>query len=373
MITRPAWAEIDLAAVASNIEQLRKVTVPKARMMAVVKANAYGHGAVAVSKTVLAHGAEYLGVAILDEGRELRAEGISAPILLLGFTPYEQASRAIELDLIQTVYNFEGAEAISRAAVKTGKRGKIHVKVDTGMGRLGFPSEIRTPQEILHIAGLPAIEIEGIFTHFAVADIRDKAFTHGQYERFMEIDGRLRKLGLQIPIRHAANSAALIDLPETQLDMVRAGVSLYGLYPSDEVLKEKIVLKPALTLKARVAYIKNVPAGTSISYGRTHITDRETTVATIPVGYADGYTRLLSNKSEVIIHGRRVPVIGTICMDQFMVDVTSISGVVIGDEVTLIGRQGEEQITADELAGLVGTINYEIVCMISDRIPRIYV
>lgn len=371
--TRPAWAEIDLAAITSNIRELRKVTAEKARVMAVVKANAYGHGALPVSRTVLAAGAEYLGVAILDEGRQLREAGINAPVLMLGFTPCEQAAQAIELDLTQTVYTFEGAEAISRAAAQIGRTAKIHIKVDTGMGRLGLLSNIRTPREILRIASLPGLSLEGIFTHFAVADVRDKSYTWEQYNKFMELKGQLNKLGLQIPFWHAANSAAVIDLPEMHLDMVRAGVSIYGLYPSEEVLRHRIVLKPALSLKAKVAHVKTVPAGVSISYGRTHITKAETTIATIPVGYADGYSRLLSNKASVIIHGKRAPVIGNICMDQFMVDVTSVPEVKTGDEVTLIGRQGQEEVTVDELARLMGTINYEIVCMISDRIPRIYV
>ncbi len=371
--TRPAWAEIDLSAIAHNMQELRRVTEPQARVMAVVKANAYGHGAVPVSKTVLAHGADYLGVAILDEGRELRQAGIEAPILILGFTPPEQAGEAIKLDLAQTVYTYEGAEAISRAAVSLGKTAKVHVKIDTGMGRLGFGTGPGVPGEIIKIARLPGINVEGMFTHFAVADARDKTYTYEQYEKFMDLDAKLKQLGLHIPVKHAANSAAVIDLPDLHLDMVRPGISIYGLYPSEEVLTDKIDLKPALSLKAKVAHVKKVKAETSISYGRTFITSRETMVATIPVGYADGYTRLLSNKAHVIISGQRVPVIGRVCMDQFMVDVSAVAGVKIGDEVILIGQQGDQKVTADELAVLIGTINYEIVCMISDRIPRIYI
>ena len=373
MTTRPAWAEIDLAAVAHNMRELRRAAKPQARMMAVVKANAYGHGAVPVSRTVLANGADYLGVAILDEARELREAGIEAPILILGFNPIEQAAEAIKLNLAQTVYTVEGAEAISQAAQKIGKKARIHIKIDTGMGRLGFSTADDPTQEIIKIARLPGIEIEGLFTHFAVADSTDKKYTYEQYEKFLGLDSQLKKFGLQIPLKHAANSAAVIDLPDLHMEMVRPGVSIYGLYPSGEVLKSRVDLKPALSLKARVAYVKRVQSNTGISYGRTYVTNRETTVATVPVGYADGYTRLLSNKASVIIHGQRVPVIGRICMDQFMIDVDSVPGVKIGDEVILIGRQGNEEITADELANIIGTINYEIVCMISERVPRIYV
>ncbi|MHB9094041.1 MAG: alanine racemase [Eubacteriales bacterium] len=370
---RPVWAEVDLSAIAHNMKELRRVTKPGAKVMAVVKANAYGHGAVSVSNTVLANGADYLGVAILGEGRQLREAGIMAPILILGFTPAEQAVDVVDLDLTQTVYDFAGAEALSRSAVKAQKRVRIHIKVDTGLGRLGFLTDISTSQEILRMAGLPNLEIEGIFTHFSVAGSRDKEYTYGQYTKFREILSQLKGLGLDIPIKHAANSAAAIDLPDVHLDMVRVGITIYGLYPSDEVFKEKVDLKPALSLKALAAQVKTVQTDTSISYGRTYITNRETRVATIPIGYADGYTRLLSNKAAAVIRGQRVPQIGTVCMDQIMLDVSSVPDVKVGDEVVLIGEQGGQKVTADELAGLIGTINYEIVCMLGDRIPRVYV
>lgn len=371
--SRPAWAEIDCAVIADNMKELRRVTVPTARIMAVVKANGYGHGAVPISKAVLDNGADYLAVAIFNEAQELREAGITAPILILGYTPDEQVKQVVELDIAQTIYSFVGAEAVSEAAVRLGKKAKIHIKIDTGLGRLGFMTDIVSVQDIIKIAQLPGIEIEGMFTHFSVADDRDKEYTKLQYHRFLEFDSKIKKSGLHIPIKHAANSATLIDLPEVQMDMVRVGITLYGLYPSDEVLKEKLVLKPALQFKAQVAQVKTVPAGSSISYGRRYITDRETVIAIIPVGYADGYSRLLTNKSHVIIHGQKVPVVGTVCMDQFMIDVTTVPSVNTGDEVVLIGRQGDQQITAEDLAGLIGTINYEIVCMISNRVPRIYI
>lgn len=371
-LTRPAWAEIDLSAIAHNMAELRRVTKSSAKMMAIVKANGYGHGAVPVSQVALKNGAEYLGVAILNEAIELRNAGITAPILILGFTPREHAAEAVKADVTQTVYNFKGALAIGEAALKLGKVAKVHIKVDTGMGRLGLAANNNSIDEILNIAKLPGIELEGMFTHFAVSDIRDKNYTNEQFEKFMELDSQLRLRGLQIPIRHTANSAAIIDLPYAHLDMVRAGVSLYGLYPSDEVEKEKVELKPALGFKARIANVKVVPSGISISYGRTYVTDRETVVATVPVGYADGYTRLYSNKTSVLIKGRRVPVIGRVCMDQFMIDVTGVPEVEIDNEVVLIGQQGDQNVSADELAGLIGTINYEVVCMVSPRVPRLY-
>lgn len=370
---RPAWAEIDLAAIAHNISELRRVMKPDARIMAVVKANAYGHGAVPVSKVVLANGADYLGVAILQEARELREAGIDAPILILGYTPDEQVQEVVELEITQTVYSYAAAEAISRAAQKAGKTVKVHIKADTGMGRIGFISEIGTPEEIVRIAGLPGIEVEGMFTHFSVADSRDKEYTSLQFDRFRHLDSQLAALGLDIPVKHAANTAAVIDLPEMHLNMVRVGIGIYGLYPSNEVLKDKVDLKPALSLKTRIAQVKTVGPGASISYGRTYITDRETRIATIPLGYADGYTRLFSNRVSAILHGRRVPQIGNVCMDQFMIDVTDVPEAETGDQVILIGRQGTEEITVDELGDIIGTINYEIVCMLSERIPRLYI
>lgn len=372
-ISRPAWAEINLNAVAHNLNELRRVTGSGAKVMAVVKANAYGHGAVEVSKTALDNGADYLGVALLNEAQELRAAGIKAPILILGYTHPEQVPDAVMEDITLTVYNIEGAKAISDAAVALGKKGKIHVKVDTGMGRLGFLTDIDAAGEIMKIAALPGVELEGMFTHFAVSDIKDKEYSKKQFEKFTEIDFQLKKMGLHIPIKHSANSAAIIDLPDFHADMVRAGVSLYGLYPSEEVFKDKVNLIPAMTFKARIANVKAVPAGISISYGRTYTTKTDTKVATIPVGYADGYTRLFSNRSHILVKGVRVPVIGRVCMDQFMVDVSNIPDVSIGDEVVLMGRQGDQAVTADELAEMIGTINYEIVCMVSARVPRVYI
>lgn len=372
-ISRPAWAEVDLGAIVHNMRELRRIADPRAKVMAVVKADAYGHGVIPVSTTVLENGADCLAVAIFNEAKEIRAAGIKVPLLILGFTPKELSDELVNLDLTQTIFNLEGAEALSHAAVKAGKKAKIHIKLETGMGRLGFASDSASHQDILQIARLPGIEIEGIFTHFAVADEKDKTYTQGQFEAFLAYCSLLSQQGIEIPIKHVSNSAALIDLPDMHLDMVRAGISTYGLYPSQEVHKEKVRLTPAMSLKAKIAHVKTLPKGSSVSYGRRFTTQEETKIATIPVGYADGYKRALSNKAHVLVGGIRVPVIGSVCMDQFMVDVTAVPGVKAGDEAVLMGTQGSESVTADELAGLLGTINYEIVTSISPRMPRVYI
>lgn len=368
----PVWAEVDLGAIAHNIKEIRRVTSPSAKVMAVVKGNGYGHGAVEVSRTALENGAEWLGVARVAEGAALREAGIDAPILVLGYIPPEQSGEAVRLRLAQTVYSREMALALSEAASREGKKAKVHFKVDTGMGRIGWVAGRRAVQEILELARLPCLEVEGIFTHFAAADDPDKRYTAEQLDKFLYLVEELRKNGLEIPIKHAANSPALMEMPETHLDMVRAGVIIYGLYPSDKMDRSSVKLRPAMSLKAKVAYVKEVPAGFKISYGCTYTTSKPTVIATLSLGYADGYTRLLSSKGEVLLNGRRAPVVGRVCMDQTMVDVGHIPGVKMGDEAVLIGRQGDEEISADEIAAKLGTINYEIVCMINSRVPRVY-
>ncbi len=372
MNLRPAWVEVDLSAVAHNFRAIRRITAPEAGIMAVVKANAYGHGALEVSRTVLGEGADGLAVAILNEARQLRDAGINAPILIFGYTPPEQLRQVVELAVSQTVFTWEAAKLLNEAAGSLNKTAKIHIKVDTGMARIGFAPDDASVDIIMRISKLPHLEIEGIWTHFAVADSREKDFTRMQYAFFNAFIEKLGQKGVRIPLKHICNSAGLIDLPEYHLDMVRPGICLYGLYPSDEVDKSKLHLKPAMSMKARVAFVKPVSAGTTVSYGRTFTVPRDTVVATIPLGYADGYTRAYSNKAQVLIRGKRAPVIGRVCMDQFMVDAGHIAGVAAGDEVVLMGRQGNEEITVDELAGLLGTINYEITCMVGARMPRIY-
>lgn len=369
---RPAWAEIDLDALRHNVREIRRIVKPGTGLMAVVKANAYGHGVVPVCRAALDSGVSWLGVALLQEALQLRRSGITAPIVVLGYTPDEDAAEVVANDISQTVFTVENALVLAAAARKIGRKARVHIKIDTGMSRLGFPVSQETLQAILRLAGIPELAVEGIYTHFATSDEADKSFVKEQFARFRWILGKLEEMGLAIPWKHCANSGAVIDLPETHLDLVRPGIILYGHYPSDQVRHDTVDLKPVMSLKARVAFVKEVPANTSISYGRIYYTSRTSRIATIPLGYADGYLRLLSNRGEVLVHGRRAPVVGRVCMDQMMVDVTDIPGVVQGDEVVLMGRQGSEEITAEELAKRLGTVNYELLCMISERVPRVY-
>lgn len=339
--------------------------------MAVVKANAYGHGALETAKVVLSNGARSLAVARVEEAKELRKAGIDAPILLLGYTPGTQFDEVLDLNLIQTVYSLEMAEALNSVAERQGKLTKIHIKVDTGMGRLGLRPGKAALNDILKAAKLPHLIPEGIFTHFASADSKDKTYALLQLELFISFLEELCKDGLEFPIRHCANSAALLDLPQTYLNMVRPGIIIYGLYPSDEI-RNSLNLKPAMSFKTRVAQLKKVPAGYKISYGSTYQTPQPTDIAVISAGYADGYSRLLSSRGNVLVNGQRARVVGRVCMDQCMVDVGHINVVYPGDEVVLFGSCGAETITVEEIAKLTGTISYEIVCMVNSRVPRFY-
>jgi len=378
----PIRAEIDLGAIAHNIREVRRITGPKTRVMAVVKANAYGHGALHVARVALENGADYLGVARAHEGIELRKAGIDAPILVFGFSLPESARKLIEYELTQTVYCPEMARSFADAALATGKILRVHLKIDTGMGRLGLPLVTSgladgylgedALRQAIAIAGLKSLEIEGVYTHFASADHADKKSAWHQIDMFMDFLEVLRKNGLEIPIRHAANSAAIIDMKETHLDLVRPGIMLYGLYPSPEVDKTRVALKPAMQVKARVAHVKNVPGGFKVSYGATYETDRLTKIATVTAGYADGYSRLLSSCGYMLVHGCRAPVVGRVTMDQTMLDIGHIGHVSPGDEVVLFGTQGESTISSDEIASITGTINYEVVSTIMPRVPRVY-
>ncbi|MDD4168757.1 MAG: alanine racemase [Desulfotomaculaceae bacterium] len=368
----PVWAEIDLGAIAHNVQEIRRVTTPAAKVLAVVKANGYGHGAVEVSRVALANGTEWLGVARVSEGVALREAGINAPVLVLGYSPPEQSQEVIRYRLSQTVYTFDMALALAEAAGREGTRAKVHVKVDTGMGRIGWLAGPDVASEILNLARIPHLEIEGVFTHFAAADITEPGYTISQLERFLEITTALRRAGLEVQFKHTANSPALLKMPETHLDLVRAGIIVYGLYPSDDFEQSIVNLVPAMSLKAKVAYVKKVPSSFSVSYGCTYKTAGPSVIATLSVGYADGYSRRLSSKGEVLLHGRRAPVIGRVCMDQIMADVGHIPEVKMGDEAVLIGSQGSEEITADEIAFKIDTINYEVICMVSHRVPRVY-
>ena len=371
-LTRPTWAEVDLGAIAHNLRELRKRLTGRAYLMPVIKANAYGHGMLEVARTCVEEGAEFLGVALLEEALMIKEAGIEKPkVLVLGATSEEGAEEAVRHGVRLTCFDRRLAEAVSDAACRLQQLGYLHIKVDTGMGRLGFYPDERNLAEIEYISKLPGVVLEGIFTHFALADARDKSYTEWQFERFRCFCSKLEEKGIRPPLRHAANSAALIDLPETHLDLVRPGISVYGLWPSDEIVNRDLDLIPALRLLTRIVMLKELPPGHSVSYGCTYTTTRTTKVATVPIGYADGYTRLFSGKVEAVVRGKRVPGIGRICMDQCMFDVSEVEGVQQGDEVILFGRP-EDGVTADELASIIGTINYEIVCMIGPRIPRIY-
>ncbi len=369
-----AWAEISLDNIAHNIREIRRITGKSAEIMGVVKADAYGHGVMEVAKTLLENGASRFAVSMLDEAIQLRRAGIEVPILILGYTDPRRANEIIQNDVTQSVFSHDLAQALSDEAVRQGKKVKIHIKIDTGMSRIGFLPGYNAVKNVVEISRLPNIIIEGLFTHFATADEKNREYTNTQFERFMSICCELQRIGIHIPVKHCANSAAIIEYPEMHLDMVRPGIILYGMYPSDDVNKAKIDLKPAMTLKANVIMVKEVEKNTSISYGRIFTTGRTSKIATIPIGYADGFNRMLSNKGKVLINGEFAPVVGRVCMDQCMVDITDIgSSVEVGDEVVLIGAQGQNNITAEDVAQTIGMINYELVCIVGKRIPRAFV
>lgn len=368
-----AWAEINLDNLAHNVREIRRITDKKAEIMGVVKADAYGHGTAGIMQTLMDNGVTSFAVAILDEAVQLRKTGIEAPILVLNHTDPARSGEIVSLGITQTVFSHELAEALSAAALKLGCKAKIHIKIDTGMTRIGFMPDENAIKSIMEISRLPGIEIEGIFTHFASADEADKSYTYMQFEKFMDVCRRLSREGIDIPVKHVANSAAIIQFPEMHLDMVRPGIILYGMYPSDEVDKSKTDLKPAMALKSQVVLVKTVKAGTCISYGRRFTTKKKSRIATVSIGYADGYTRLLSNRGKVLINGEEAPVVGRICMDQCMVDVTDIDADIrVGDEVVLFGRQGQMEIKAEDIAETIGTICYEVVCAVGRRVPRVY-
>ncbi|MFZ5989913.1 MAG: alanine racemase [Bacillota bacterium] len=368
-----AWAEVSLDNIAHNVREIRRITDKRTEIMGVVKADAYGHGVMEVTKTLLENGVSRLAVSMLDEAIQLRQNGIDVPILILSYTDPRRAEEIIQNDVTQTVFSHDLAEALSEAAVKLNKSVKIHIKIDTGMTRVGFMPGYSAVKNVVRISKLPKVIIEGLFTHFASADERDKSYTHMQFERFMSIVNELNRIGVYIPVKHVCNSAGIIEFPEMHLNMVRPGIALYGLYPSDEVDKARIELRPAMTLKANIILVKDVEKDTCISYGRIFKTKRDSRIATLPIGYADGYTRLLTGKGNVLVNGQLVPIVGKICMDQCMIDITGVNGDVdVGDEVVLFGRQNGSEIKIEDIAQNIGTINYEVVCIIGKRIPRVY-
>lgn len=366
-------AEVDLTAIRYNYKQIRNHIPMHTETMAIVKADGYGHGAKEVAKCLQSEGVNRFAVAIVAEGEELRKNGIVSPILVLGYTPRADIRALIDNNLTQTVFSYEMAKTISDEASILGKTVNIHLKVDTGMGRIGFLSSPKSIEEIIMISKLPNINLEGIFTHFSTADESDTNFTKSQWSIFEGFLKELSAVGLEIPIIHAANSAAIMCHEYTHLNVVRPGIILYGYYPSDYLKGKVLDLKPAMTLKTQVVHVKELMEGQYVGYGRKFCTHKKTKIATIPVGYADGYSRSLGNKGCVLIKGQRAPIVGNICMDQFMVDITNIEGVKVEDEVVLFGSQDGINIDVEEIADILGTINYEIVCMIGKRVPRIYI
>ena len=364
------YASVNLDNIYANMKELKDNTAPGTQMVAVVKTDGYGHGAVPVSKTIDDLVAAY-AVATIDEGLNLRRHNITKPIYILGFIYEHRIKDAIINDIRMSVFDLEMAKAISKMAVELDKKAYVHIKVDTGMSRIGFAVNSVSIEDICSISKLENVEIEGIFTHFTASDSSDKEKALKQLSDFNEFTDKLDENGVDIKIKHCSNSAGIIDMPVANMNEVRAGIALYGMYPSDEVNKRAVMLRPALELKSHVVFVKTLPAGVGISYGSTYVTEKETEVATIPLGYGDGYPRNLSNKGYVLIKGKKCQILGRVCMDQFMVDVTGMD-VCKGDEVTLIGKDGEETITVEEMAELASTFNYEFVCNLGKRIPRVY-
>jgi len=375
-------AEIDLSAIAHNTREFARIVGPNVKIMPAVKADGYGHGAIDVSKTALENGASALGVARVEEGVALRQAGIDAPILVFGYVSPINTMDLIDYDLTATVSNLDVALAISDQAIEVGKKVKVHLKVDTGMGRIGVLTGVGHPgchgdyrhtvDDVLIMAGMKGIELEGIYTHFASADSDDKTYSLRQLNLFMDFIDDLGRKGLDIPVKHAANSAAAIELPQSHLDMIRPGISFYGLKPSDDVDMSLVDLKPAMQLKSRIISLKTVPSGFHVSYSSTHTTDRKTTIAVVPIGYADGFSRHFSSNGHMLVHGTRAPIVGRVCMDLTMLDVGHIPGISLEEEVVVFGTQNGETLSVDELAGRISTINYEIIANLSHRVKRVY-
>lgn len=368
------YAKIDLDAIAYNMEQMKQNIRPETKVMAVIKADGYGHGAVQIAEMMERWNYIWgFAVATLDEAVVLRTEGIQKPILVLGCVFPDQYMEMLKHEIRMNIYTEEMAESISRMAAREGKTAYMHIKLDTGMSRLGFGINEQSAETIKRISKMPNVNMEGIFTHFTKADEKDKSFTKKQIQEFVWMTERLKEKNVRFTYEHCSNSAGIIDVPEANFDIVRAGISTYGLYPSEEVDKTNIKLKPALALKSHVAFVKEIERGTPVSYGGTFVAKEKMKIATIPVGYADGYPRSLSNKGYVLIRGKKAPILGRVCMDQFMVDVTQIEGVSFGDKVTMIGKDGNEILPVEVLSELSGRFNYEFVCDLGKRIPRVYV
>ena len=364
------YAKIDIDNLRYNVKTMKALVKPDMKVLLVIKADAYGHGAVEVAKRTLDL-ADYFGVATIDEAVELRNAGIETPILIIGYTDRENYDKLIAYNITQAVYDVEECKKLSEIALSKGKKAKVHIKVDTGMSRIGFLTDANGVNEAIKLKDMPGLDIEGIFTHYAKADEFDKKAAISQKEKFKWFINELENAGLTFAIKHIDNSAGTMELKDNEFDMIRLGIVTYGLYPSDEVDKS-VIIKPVMSLVAHIAHIKMLPKGVGVSYGWTYVTNKDTKVATVTVGYADGYPRAQSNIGKVIIRGKIAPIIGRVCMDQIMVDVTDIPDVELRDEVILIGRSGEKEITVEEVAAPAASFNYELVCNIARRVPRVY-
>lgn len=367
------YATVDLDAVVSNMKSMREALPATTGIMGVVKADGYGHGAVPVARAMDPY-VEGYAVSNIDEGISLRRHGIKKPILILGVTHSQRFEDLLRYDIQPAMFRMKEAKELSELAAEQGKKAKIHLALDTGMSRIGMQPDRESAKEAAQMAALYGIELEGLFTHFARADEADKSFYQTQFERYQEFLSYLKEYGVTIPVRHCSNSAGIVEnLDSNQMDMVRAGICIYGLYPSDEVDRNRVKLTPAMEIKSFITYIKEIAPGTPVSYGSTFVSEHAMRVATIPTGYADGYNRGLSNRGSVLIRGKRAKILGRICMDQFMVDVTDIPEAEEDDEVTLIGKDGEDEITVEEMAACFGGFHYEIICDIGKRVPRVYI
>jgi len=367
------YLKIDLDKICNNINNVINKVGKETKVLAVVKGDAYGHGAIEVTKALSEIGTYGFAVATVGEALALRRAGITKPILILDFVFPNQFETIVRNDIMLTVFQYGIAKELNEAAAQMGTTAHIHIKVDTGMGRIGYIPDEKSVDEICRIAQLPNIEIDGIFTHFACADEADKTSMNKQYSLFKDFVEKLEKRGIKIPIKHVCNSAAIIEKDDEFLNLVRSGIVTYGLYPSEEVNKDNLHVEPAMELHSVVINVKTIHEGDTVSYGSTYVATKPTVIATIPVGYADGYPRLMSNKGSVLIHGKRAQIVGKVCMDQFMVDVTDIPDVSIGDNVTLIGKDGDECITCEEIGDISGRFNYEFLCCITRRVPRVYI
>lgn len=371
---RPAWVEVNLSNADYNIKQIKKKVGEDRQIIGVVKADGYGHGAPQIARVLLDNGVNTLAIAALSEAITLRKEGFTCPIIMLGLTPEMYHQTVIDYDITAVVSSFENAAHLSQLAEQVGKRPEILVAIDTGMGRIGFLPEEESVPQVVQISKLPGIKIKGLFSHFATADEKDKAYARGQLDKYNKFADLLIAAGVPLEFRTLANSAAIMEIPGAYFDAVRPGIILYGCYPSHEVDQNQLSIKPVMSVKANIIHLKKVGPGFSVSYGRKFTTERDSLIGTLALGYADGFPRNLSGKGgRVIVNGAYAPIIGNICMDQCMIDVTDVPDVKLGDEAVLIGTQGDKTILADEIADKTGTINYEVTCRFALRLPRVYV